>query len=102
MITILYWYDWKKCNAQKELFPALPRCENFSFCLNTILSDLAFKDADLREEVIFQMSISQHAINYMLYNPGDPSYSIPKVSCPCCKRPVSPKLNWLVTWSISH
>ncbi|XP_078336365.1 phosphatidylinositol 4-kinase alpha-like [Crassostrea virginica] len=31
---------------------ALPRCENFSFCLNTILSDLAFKDTDLREEIL--------------------------------------------------
>ncbi|XP_052714253.1 phosphatidylinositol 4-kinase alpha-like isoform X6 [Crassostrea angulata] len=30
----------------------LPRCENFSFCLNTILSDLAFKDTKLREEIL--------------------------------------------------
>ncbi|XP_062588022.1 phosphatidylinositol 4-kinase alpha-like isoform X3 [Saccostrea cucullata] len=42
----------------------LPRCENFSFCLNTILSDLAFKDDNLRDEVLStQLDVLEALIN---------------------------------------
>ncbi|XP_056020742.1 phosphatidylinositol 4-kinase alpha-like isoform X2 [Ostrea edulis] len=42
----------------------LPRCENFSFCLNTILSDLAFQDDSYREEVLnTQLDFLEDLIN---------------------------------------
>lgn len=70
--TIKWYIDNLKlqiyCNLLKNLlFSALPRCENFSFCLNTILSDLAFKDTKLREEVKYCCVFYTEILHFFLY-----------------------------------
>lgn len=77
---------FSKISSKNDLFSGIPAAERFSFCLNTLLSDIATSCKDVRDEIILTQVETLNALTNIIRssreNNGPPPLNLCKATVP--------------------